>query len=71
MYESGGMAPGFLAFASDGSGNRFLFRLSDCISPNTDVPVFFFDHDFCEIDEFEDSFSDLLNQYMKVEYKEV
>ena len=70
MYESGGMEPGYLTFASDGSGNMFLFRLTDCVSQNIDTPVFFFDHDFCEIDKLEDSFGNLLNQYMKVEYKE-
>jgi len=70
MYELGGMDKGYIAFASDCMGNMFLFKLSDCARTSSDVPVYFFDHDFCDIGKIGDSFGGLLGQYGEVEYRE-
>ncbi len=70
MYESGGMDEGHIAFASDCMGNLFLFRVADCTQPSDDAPVYFFDHDFCEIGKINESFGELLAQYLDVEPRE-
>ena len=66
MYESGGMDPGFLGFASDCMGNMFLFRRADCVPGVEDAPVWFFDHDFVTVEEEAPSFVEWLARYLEI-----
>jgi hypothetical protein len=67
LYESGGMKRGFVGFASDGSGNLFLFRRSDCVANAEDAPVWLFDHDFLTIERKAPSFVKWLERLAAIE----
>jgi cell wall assembly regulator SMI1 len=63
LYEMTGMSKGHILFASDCKGNMFCFKLSDCVSRQTDVPVWFFDRDACTVKQVSNSFSEWLEQF--------
>lgn len=65
-YESGGMEPGFVGFATDCMGNMFLFSRVDCAPGADDAPVWFFDHDFVSIEEEAPSFVEWLHRYARM-----
>jgi hypothetical protein len=67
MYESGGMEPGFLGFATDCMGNMFLFRKADCVAGADDAPVWFFDHDFVAVEDEAPSFMMWLRRFVAIE----
>lgn len=60
IYWSGGMPAEYIAFASDCMGNMFCFKRL-CADE-----VYYFDHDFCEIESFELSFPKLLALYLEI-----
>ena len=63
LYEMGGMPKGHILFASDCKGNMFCFKLTDCVSKKIDVPVWFFDHDFCTVKKVSNSFIEWLEEF--------
>jgi hypothetical protein len=63
LYEMTGMPKGHILFASDCKGNMFCFKLSDCVSRQEDVPVWFFDRDACTVKQVSSSFSEWLEQF--------
>jgi hypothetical protein len=60
IYWSGGMSSEYIAFASDSMGNMFCFKRL-CADE-----VYYFDHEFCEIESFELSFPKLLTLYLEI-----
>jgi len=65
MYIQAGMPEGFLAFASDCMGNLFCFKVSEIKQTET-AGIWFFDHDFCEIEKINESFNDWLCSYIEL-----
>lgn len=63
LYEMTGMPKGHILFASDCKGNMFCFKLTDCASKQTDIPVWFFDHEFCTVTKVSDSFIEWLEEF--------
>ncbi|NQZ80936.1 MAG: SMI1/KNR4 family protein [Colwellia sp.] len=63
LYEMTGMPKGHILFASDCKGNMFCFKLTDCASKQTDIPVCFFDHEFCTVTKVSDSFIEWLEEF--------
>ena len=63
LYEMTGMPTGHLLFASDCKGNMFCFKRSDCISKQTDSPVWFFNHGLNSVEKVSDSFAGWLDQF--------
>lgn len=63
LYEMTGMPKGHILFASDCKGNMFCFKLTDCASKQIDLPVWFFDHDFCTIKKASNSFIEWLEEF--------
>jgi len=66
LYELTGMPKGHILFASDCKGNMFCFKLSDCASKQTDLPVWFFERDLCTIKKVSNSFTEWLNEFNKL-----
>lgn len=65
MYTKAGMPVGFLAFASDCMGNMFCFKVSEL--NNSEVAgIWFFDHDFCEIEKINENFNEWLSSYIEL-----
>lgn len=65
-YERAGMPEGYLAFASDCMGNMFCFKLAECIDEYSEPPVWFFDHDFSEMEKAAESFQEWLEFYNRL-----
>ena len=63
LYEMTGMPKGHVLFASDCKGNMFCFKLTDCASKQTDIPVWFFDHEFCTVTKVSSSFIEWLEEF--------
>ena len=63
LYEMTGMPKGHILFASDCKGNMFCFKLSDCASKKTDIPVWFFDRDICTVKKVSNSFIEWLDAF--------
>tara|TARA_R110000737_G_scaffold340141_1_gene362715 strand:- start:452 stop:901 length:450 start_codon:yes stop_codon:yes gene_type:complete len=63
LYEMSGMPKGHVLFASDCKGNMFCFKLSDCLSKNIDIPVWFYDHGLCTVTKVATTFSAWLNEF--------
>lgn len=63
LYEMSGMPKGHILFASDCKGNMFCFKLTDCGSQKTDLPLWFFDYDLCTVTKVSDSFIGWLEQF--------
>jgi len=66
LYELTGMPKGHVLFASDCKGNMFCFKLSDCESKQTDLPVWFFDRDLCTVKKVSNSFIEWLDEFNKL-----
>jgi len=66
LYELTGMPKGHVLFASDCKGNMFCFKLSDCESKQTDLPVWFFDRDVCTVKKVSNSFIEWLDEFNKL-----
>jgi hypothetical protein len=60
-WRSLGLLEPFVAFADDCSGNMFCFR-----SMGSSDAVWFFDHDFLEVDEVSPSFNDWIFAYCQI-----
>jgi len=67
LYVSGGMDDSLVPFATDAGGSVFGFQRGERSPRPDDLPVLFFDHDFCEIDEVADSFDAWLAGYLRIE----
>jgi hypothetical protein len=65
MYTSAGMPEGFLCFASDSMGNMFCFNIEECKN-QSEPGVWFFDHDFCEIEKIFENINGWLLSYNQV-----
>jgi len=63
LYEMSGMPKGHILFASDCKGNMFCFKLSDCASQQTDVPVWFFNYGACSVTQVSNSFTEWLDEF--------
>ena len=63
LEERSGMPKGYVLFASDCKGNMFCFKLTDCASKQIDLPVWFFDHDFCTVEKVSNSFIEWLEEF--------
>lgn len=63
LYELTGMPKGHILFASDCKGNMFCFKLSDCETKQTDLPVWFFERDVCTITKVSNSFIEWLDEF--------
>ena len=63
LYEMTGMPKGHVLFASDCKGNMFCFKLTDCVSKQADIPVWFFNHDTREITKVSNTFIEWLEQF--------
>ncbi len=66
LYEMSGMPKGHIVFASDCKGNMFCFKLSDCISQQDDVPVWFYNQGLSTVNQLANSFSEWLEQFNKL-----
>jgi hypothetical protein len=65
------MPKNFFAFANDAMGNTFCFDMKKCASPRcSDLPVYFFDHDFGTTDVVSKSFLKFLESYVELEKAE-
>lgn len=63
-YAGAGMDSSLVPIAIDAAGNLFGFRREERRSPPDDAPVYFFDHDFCELRPEADSFDAWLAHYL-------
>jgi hypothetical protein len=63
LYEMTGMPKGHILFASDCKGNMFCFKLNDCESKQIDLPVWFFDRNFCTVKKVSNSFIEWLEEF--------
>jgi len=63
LYEMTGMPKGHILFASDCKGNMFCFKLTDCASKQTDVPVWFFNRDVCTVKKASNSFTEWIEEF--------
>ena len=63
LYEISGMPKGHILFASDCKGNMFCFKLTDCVSNQSDSPVWFFDHNLSSVKKVSHSFSAWLDEF--------
>ncbi|SFD13413.1 SMI1/KNR4 family protein [Pseudoalteromonas denitrificans] len=63
LYEMTGMPKGHILFASDCKGNMFCFKLADCVSKKTDLPVWFFDRNFCSVKKVSNSFTEWIEKF--------
>ena len=66
LYELTGMPKGHVLFASDCKGNMFCFKLADCETQQTDLPVWFFERDVCTVTKVSNSFIDWLDEFNKL-----
>ncbi len=66
LYEMSGMPKGHILFASDCKGNMFCFKLSDCISQQDDVPIWFYNQGLSTVNQAANSFSEWLEQFNKL-----
>jgi len=66
LYELTGMPKGHVLFASDCKGNMFCFKLSDCETKHTDLPVWFFERDVCTVTKASNSFIEWLDEFNKL-----
>ena len=65
MYTQAGMPEGFLAFASDCMGNMFCYEVSELKNSKT-AGIWFFDHDFCEIEKINENINEWLSSYIEL-----
>ena len=65
MYIQGGMPDGFLDFASDCMGNMFCFKVAE-LKNSEAAGIWFFDHDFCEIEKINENFNEWLSSYIEL-----
>ncbi|MBU2969614.1 SMI1/KNR4 family protein [Pseudoalteromonas sp. C2R02] len=63
LYELTGMPKGHVLFASDCKGNMFCFKLADCETQQTDLPVWFFERDVCTVTKVSNSFIEWLDEF--------
>ncbi|UFH60331.1 SMI1/KNR4 family protein [Sulfurovum mangrovi] len=50
-WQKAGLPVGYYAFASDSMGNMFCYKNSDCSDESFEPHIWFFDHDFIEIEQ--------------------
>ncbi len=63
LYEMTGMPKGHVLFASDCKGNMFCFKLDDCASKQTDLPVWFYDQGNYSVKKVSNSFTEWLDEF--------
>jgi len=63
LYELTGMPKGHVLFASDCKGNMFCFKLADCETKQTDLPVWFFDRELSSVTKVSNSFIEWLDEF--------
>jgi len=66
LYEMGGMPKGHILFASDCKGNMFCFKLKDCESKQTDIPVWFYDQNLSTVEKISNTFIEWLEEFNKL-----
>jgi hypothetical protein len=66
LYSSGGMEDWLVPVAMDSMGNVFGFKREEHKPRPDDGPVFFFDHDFCEIHQEAASFDAWLAFFLQL-----
>jgi len=66
LCSSGGMESWLIPIAMDCMGNVFGFKREECDPRPDDCPVFFFDHDFCNIHQEADTFDGWLASYLNL-----
>ena len=64
LNEQAGMPKGYLVFANDCMGNLFVLKKTELSKPQQDVPIYVFDHDYCEIKKISHSFLEFLDWLM-------
>ena len=57
------MPKGHVLFASDCKGNMFCFKLSDCVSKQVDIAVWFFDYGLSTVKKVSNSFIEWLDGF--------
>ena len=62
-WQEAGLPSGYYAFASDSMGSMFCFKNSECQNKAQEPPVWFFDHDFVEIEKISENFLTWLGCY--------
>lgn len=65
MYIQAGMPEGFLGFASDCMGSVFCFKVSEILN-SEGAGIWFFDHDFCEIEKINENFNEWLCSHIEL-----
>ncbi|WP_438456017.1 SMI1/KNR4 family protein [Vreelandella venusta] len=64
-YSGMGMPEGFVCFASDCMGNMFCFKAEECEGEG-EPGIWFFDHEFCEIEKVTHNFIEWLEAYVQL-----
>ena len=67
MYVSGGMDDSLIPFAMDCSGNVFGFRREKRSERPDDLPILFFDHEYCKVRPEAESFDAWLQKFLLLE----
>lgn len=61
--EKAGMAKGYICFASDCLGNMFCFKKEQCKTAPDDAQIWFFDHDFNDMEPLSLTFNEWIAQF--------
>lgn len=64
LYEMSGMPTGYILFSSDSQGNMFCFKLTDCMQPASDIPVWFYDRCLGTLSQVSQTFTAWLNEFL-------
>jgi len=65
-WQEAGLPPGYFTFANDCMGNMFCFKNAECQDENKEPAVYFFDHDFVEIEKVAENLLILLDGYNEI-----
>jgi hypothetical protein len=64
--QKAGMPNHLIPIASDCMGNSFCFSTHEVSDSAKEIPIYFFDHDFDEVDLEADCFEDWLKAYLNI-----
>lgn len=67
LYVSGGMDDSVVPFAMDSGGSIFGFQRVEALERPDDLPVLFFDHDYCEVRVASASFDTWIGSFLLIE----
>jgi hypothetical protein len=65
-WKKAGLPTGYYAFASDSMGNMFCFKYDECNNENSEPHIWFFDHDFIEIEEEAENLLSWLKRFNEI-----